>query len=59
MDEWGIRFQTGLRLIYGIKIHEVAHNVMQKVAYVLEHNAGIKIAQVNVNVEGVKVLGEK
>jgi carbonic anhydrase/acetyltransferase-like protein (isoleucine patch superfamily) len=44
---------------YGIKIHEVAHNVMQKVAYVLENNAGITIAQVNVNVKGVKVLGEK
>jgi len=43
---------------YGIKIHEVAHNVMQKVAYVLEHNAGITIAQVNVNVKGVKVLGD-
>lgn len=44
---------------YGIKIREVAHNVMQKVAYVLEHNAGLPVAQVNVNVKGVKVLGEK
>ena len=27
--------------------------------HILEHNAGIKIAQVNVNVKGVKVLGGK
>lgn len=44
---------------YGIKIREVAHNVMQKVAYVLENSAGLTVAQVNVNVKGVKVLGDK
>jgi uncharacterized alkaline shock family protein YloU len=43
----------------GIKIREVAHNVMQKVAYVLENSAGLTVAQVNVNVKGVKVLGDK
>ena len=41
---------------YGIKIHEVAHNVMQTVSYVLENNAGITVNKVNVNVKGVKVL---
>lgn len=43
---------------YGIKIKEVAHNVMQKVSYVLENIAGIPVAMVNVNVKGVKVLGK-
>lgn len=43
---------------YGVKIKEVAHNVMQKVGYVLENVAGIPVAMVNVNVKGVKVLGE-
>jgi uncharacterized alkaline shock family protein YloU len=41
---------------YGIKISEVALNVMQKVSYVLENNAGIPVAKVNVNVRGVKVI---
>lgn len=42
---------------YGIKILEVAHSVMQKVAYMLEGKAGLPVAAVNVNVKGVKVLG--
>jgi uncharacterized alkaline shock family protein YloU len=41
---------------YGIKITEVASNVMQKVTYVLENNAELPVASVNVNVKGVKVL---
>lgn len=41
---------------YGTKIHEVAHNVMQKVRYVLENDAGLTVDAVNVNVRGVKVL---
>ncbi|MGI6429542.1 MAG: Asp23/Gls24 family envelope stress response protein [Syntrophomonadaceae bacterium] len=58
-SEQGLIVDVHVIVGYGIKIREVAHNVMQKVAYVLEHNAGIKIAQVNVNVKGVKVLGGK
>jgi uncharacterized alkaline shock family protein YloU len=42
---------------YGIKILEVAHSVMQKVAYMLEEKAGLPVAAVNVNVRGVKVIG--
>jgi len=41
---------------YGIKISEVAYNVMQKVTYVLENNAELPVASVNVNVKGVKVM---
>lgn len=41
---------------YGVKITEVASNVMQKVTYVLENNAELPVASVNVNVRGVKVL---
>ncbi|MDD4170733.1 MAG: Asp23/Gls24 family envelope stress response protein [Syntrophomonas sp.] len=41
---------------YGIRITEVASNVMQKVTYVLENNAELPVASVNVNVRGVKVL---
>jgi uncharacterized alkaline shock family protein YloU len=44
---------------YGIKISQVAFNIMQKVKYVLENSAGLPVAAVNVNVRGVKVLKEK
>lgn len=44
---------------YGTKIPEVASNVMQKVAYVLEKNAQLPVAAVNVNVRGVKVISDK
>ncbi len=41
---------------YGIKISEVAMNVMQKVTYVLGKSAGIPVSRVNVNIKGVKVI---
>ncbi|MEN6327302.1 MAG: Asp23/Gls24 family envelope stress response protein, partial [Syntrophomonas sp.] len=44
---------------YGIKISQVAYNIMQKVKYVLENSAGLPVTAVNVNVRGVKVLKEK
>ena len=44
---------------YGVKIKEVAYNVMQKVSYFLRNNAGLEVATVNVNVKGVRVLGNK
>ena len=42
-------------VIYGVKISEVAMNVMQKVTYALRQNAGIPVVAVNVNVKGIKV----
>jgi len=44
---------------YGLKIKEVAYNVMQKIIYVLKNSAGLDVAQVNVNVKGVRVLRDK
>jgi len=41
---------------YGTKISEVAHNIQSKVKYVLEEVVGLKVDQVNVNVQGVRVL---
>ena len=40
---------------YGTKISEVAHNAQQKVIYTLEKTLGIKVAKVNVMVQGVRV----
>ncbi|XID95213.1 Asp23/Gls24 family envelope stress response protein [Paenibacillaceae bacterium WGS1546] len=41
---------------YGTKISEVAHNIQSKVKYVLEEVVGLKVDQVNINVQGVRVL---
>ncbi|AFV03192.1 putative alkaline-shock protein [Dehalobacter sp. UNSWDHB] len=41
---------------YGIKISEVASNVMDRVRYTVETMTGLKVAEVNVNVQGVRFL---
>mgnify|MGYP000954315353 CR=1 FL=1 len=56
--EDGLIIDVHVVIGYGIKISEVAHNVMQKVTYVLETNAGVDVKSVNVNIKGVKVLRE-
>lgn len=43
-------------VVYGTKINEVAHNVMEKVRYTVEEMTGIPIERVNIIVQGVKVL---
>ena len=40
---------------YGTRITEVANNVMDKVKYVLETTTGLRVSEVNVNVNGVRV----
>lgn len=41
---------------YGIKISEVANNVMDKVRFTVENMTGLPVAAVNVNVQGVRVV---
>ncbi len=55
----GLVIDVFVIVAYGLKIPEVASNVMQKVTYVLENNAQIPVAAVNVNVKGVKVITDK
>lgn len=43
---------------YGVRISEVAHNVMEKVKYSIERITGLDVARVNVTVQGVKVSKE-
>jgi uncharacterized alkaline shock family protein YloU len=58
-----IRQENGLLIIdlyivvsYGTRISEVAHNVQTKVRYVLNDIAGIQADQVNIIVQGVRVM---
>ncbi|SHG96862.1 Uncharacterized conserved protein YloU, alkaline shock protein (Asp23) family [Thermosyntropha lipolytica DSM 11003] len=57
-SEEGLIVELNVIVGYGVKIHEVAHNVIQKVTYVLENEAGLPVARVEVNVKGVKVMKE-
>ncbi len=43
---------------YGVKVSEVAQNVMEAVEYTFCDLAGLELEQVNVKVQGVRVLGE-
>ncbi|MCR4425165.1 MAG: Asp23/Gls24 family envelope stress response protein [Firmicutes bacterium] len=40
---------------YGTRITEVANNVMDKVKYVLESMTGLRVSEVNITVQGVRV----
>ena len=40
---------------YGVRISEVARNVIQKVKYTVESATGLSVVKVNINVQGVKV----
>ena len=39
---------------YGIRISEVAHNLQQAVKFAVERSVNVPVAQVNVNVQGVR-----
>jgi uncharacterized alkaline shock family protein YloU len=41
---------------YGIRISEVASNVIDKVRFTVENMTGLPVAAVNVNVQGVRVV---
>ncbi|MDA8236087.1 MAG: Asp23/Gls24 family envelope stress response protein [Clostridia bacterium] len=44
---------------YGVKISEVAHNVMEKVGYSVKNMTGLDVKAVNVVVQGVRVNPHK
>lgn len=43
---------------YGTRVSEVAHGVMHSVKYALEQALGIPVAEVNVRVQGLRVLND-
>jgi uncharacterized alkaline shock family protein YloU len=43
---------------YGMRISEVAHNVMSSVKYAVERSLGLSVAQVNVHVQGLRISDE-
>lgn len=42
-------------LEYGLRISEIAHNIMSSVKFAVEKMLGVPVVQVNVNVQGLRV----
>jgi uncharacterized alkaline shock family protein YloU len=40
---------------YGLRISEIAHNIMSSVKFAVEKMLGVPVVQVNVNVQGLRV----
>ena len=68
-DRWGrgvdVRVRDGSVVVdlyvvvqYGTRISEVAHGVMNSVKYSLEQVLGIPVAEVNVHVQGLRMLSD-
>ncbi|MGI6486759.1 MAG: Asp23/Gls24 family envelope stress response protein [Syntrophomonadaceae bacterium] len=57
-SEEGMVVDVFVVVSYGIKISEVALNVMQKIRYVMREITGLNVARVNVNVQSVRVSKE-
>lgn len=50
-----VKLELNIIVEYGTNIHEVAHNIIGRVRYTLEEKIGIKVEDINVNVQGVRV----
>jgi uncharacterized alkaline shock family protein YloU len=52
--EDGLRIDMFVVVQYGIRISEVAHNLQEAVKFAVERSVNVPVAQVNVNVQGVR-----
>ncbi|SRR6056297_813636 len=52
-DEEGLIINLYAIFAYGVRVSEVAYNIMRKVKYILESIVGVKVKSVNIHVEGV------
>ncbi len=55
VGEDGVIVELYIIVEYGVKISEVANNIIDRVKYTLEENSGVKVKEVNINVQGVRV----
>jgi uncharacterized alkaline shock family protein YloU len=52
--EGGLGIELFVIVQYGIRISEVAHNLQETVKFEVERSVNVPVAQVNVNVQGVR-----
>jgi uncharacterized alkaline shock family protein YloU len=55
----GLKIDLYIIVAYGLRIPEVAHNVMERVKWNVEKTTGLLVKEVNVNVWGIRVIEEK
>ena len=53
--EEGVSFDLYVIVEAGINIAEVAHNLIEQVKYMVESSTGLKVEEVQVHVQGVRV----
>ncbi|PMQ02298.1 MAG: Asp23/Gls24 family envelope stress response protein [Dictyoglomus sp. NZ13-RE01] len=59
VTEEGLIIELYVIVAYGVRIPEVAHNVMERVKWNLERITGLSIKEINVNVWGIRVMEDK
>jgi uncharacterized alkaline shock family protein YloU len=59
IDENGIKINLYIIVAYGVRIPEVAHNIMERVKWNLEKVTGLSVKEINVNVWGIRLQEEK
>lgn len=55
IEEAGIRVELYVVVEHGVRILEVAHNLMSAVRYSLEHHLGLRVLEVDINVQGLRL----
>lgn len=55
LDENSIVIDLYVIIQFGTKISTVANNIIDKVKYNVENQTGMKVKEVNINIEGVRV----
>ena len=51
----GIVIDMGIIVEYGVNINAICDSIINNVEYKLEHNTGLKVNKINVQVESVRV----
>ncbi|MCX7845823.1 MAG: Asp23/Gls24 family envelope stress response protein [Dictyoglomaceae bacterium] len=59
LDEDGLIIELYIIVAYGVRIPEVAHNVMERVKWNLEKTTGLTVKEINVNIWGIRLIEEK
>src|SRR6056297_38518 len=55
IDKEQVELELNIIVEYGTNIHEVAHNIIERVKYTLENKIGITVEDIKINVQGVRV----
>ena len=55
IDKEQVGLELNIVVEYGTNIHEVAHNIIERVKYTLETKIGITVEDIKINVQGVRV----